>query len=72
MRPDESLVRLQLFFRPTDEPLANFNGERLREAVRGLYEQVYHIDVDDPIYQATFARMVNPRLVSAVEALQKG
>jgi GNAT superfamily N-acetyltransferase len=69
MRADAPPVRLQIFLRPGDEPAEWLQGERLREAVLGLYDQIYRITPDDPLYQATVAGAVNPRLVPAVEAL---
>ncbi|MBO0698222.1 MAG: GNAT family N-acetyltransferase, partial [Zavarzinella sp.] len=70
MRDDAPPVRLQIFLRPTDEPAGAFDAERLRRAVLGLYDQIYRIDPDDPLYQATESGAVNPRLVPAVEALE--
>jgi hypothetical protein len=69
MRPDQSPVSLQLFFRPGSVSREELRGERLLAAVRGLYENVYHIEPDDPLFQATFGGPVNPRLVPAVDAL---
>jgi len=69
MRADAPPVRLQIFLRPGDEPAESLRGERLREAVLGLYDQIYRITPDDPLYQATVAGTVNPRLVPAVEAV---
>jgi GNAT superfamily N-acetyltransferase len=69
MRADTPPVRLQVFLRPWDEPAEAFDGQRLREAVLGLYDQIYRITPDDPLYQATAAGAVNPQLVPAVEAL---
>jgi len=71
MRPDASPVRLQIFLRPRDDPAASFDADRLRDAVAGLYHEVYHIPPDDPLYQATMDGAVNPRLVPAVEALKE-
>ena len=70
MRPNAPPVRLQIFLRPGDEPSGSFTTERVREAVLGLYDQIYHIPPDDPLYRATVGGAVNPRLVPAVEALE--
>jgi hypothetical protein len=70
MRGDAPAVRLQIFLRPEDEPAESFGPDRLREAVLGLYDQIYRITPDDPLYQATLAGAVNPRLVPTVEALE--
>jgi GNAT superfamily N-acetyltransferase len=70
MRADAPPVRLQIFLRPCDDPAEAFDAKRLREAVLGLYDQIYRLTPDDPLYQATAAGAVNPRLVPAVEALE--
>jgi GNAT superfamily N-acetyltransferase len=71
MRPDASPVKLQIFLRPWDESADSVDANRLRDAVAGLYHEVYHIPPDDPLYQATMDGAVNPRLVPAVEALKE-
>jgi GNAT superfamily N-acetyltransferase len=71
MREDAPPVRLQVFLRPWDEPVAAFDADRLRGAVRGLYQEVYRIPPDDPLYRATLDGAVNPRLLPAVEALKE-
>jgi hypothetical protein len=70
MRPAAGPVRLQVFVRPWDDPADSFDAGRLRDAVRGLYDQVYHIPPDDSLRKATLAGAVNPRLVPAVDALE--
>jgi GNAT superfamily N-acetyltransferase len=70
MRADAPAVRLQIFLRPQDESAESFGPRRLREAVLGLYDQIYRITPDDPLYQATLAGAVNPRLAPTVEALE--
>ena len=71
MREGAPPVRLNLFLRPYDEPASVFDGERLRAAVRGLYEQVYHIAPDDSLHRETLDAAVNPRLVATVEDLKE-
>jgi GNAT superfamily N-acetyltransferase len=71
MQPEQSPVRLQLFVRPTDESRERLDAGRLRDVIRGLYQQVYHIPPDDPLHRMTMAKSVNPRLVPAVEALEE-
>ena len=71
MREDAPPVRLHVFLRPWDQPAADFNAHRLRAAVVGLYHEVYRIGPDDPLYRATIDAAVNPKLVSAVEALKE-
>jgi GNAT superfamily N-acetyltransferase len=63
-------VRLQLFVRPWSDPAGAFDEDRLRAVVNGLYENVYRITPDDPLRRDTLEGTVNPRLVSAVEALE--
>ena len=69
MRPDSPPVALQIFVRPWDDSLDSFHSERIRQAVRGLYENIYHIPPDDPLYETTMKTAVNPELVPAVNAL---
>lgn len=71
MRANAPPVRLKLFLRPWDKPATTFDGERLRAAVCGLYEQVYHIPPDDTLHRKTMDAAVNPRLVPTVEALKE-
>jgi hypothetical protein len=71
MRPDSPPVLLQVFIRPWDEAAAAFGPDRLRDAIRGLYANVYRIPTDDSLYQSTLLGAVNPRLVSAVDALEE-
>jgi hypothetical protein len=70
MRDHAPPVPLQLFVRPWSEPAETFDADRLRVVVNGLYDNVYRIDPDDPLRRDTLEGMVNPRLVSAVEALE--
>jgi GNAT superfamily N-acetyltransferase len=70
MRPEAGPVRLRLFLRPWADPATAFDADRLRAAVNGLYEEVYHIPPDDPLRRDTLDGMVNPRLVPTVEALE--
>lgn len=70
MRPNSPPVVLNVFLRPWGDPTESFDADRLRGVVRGLYEQVYHIEPDDPLHRATMASAVNPRLVPTVEALE--
>jgi len=72
MRPDDRPVPLQLFIRPWADPATDFNADRLRAAVTGLYDQIYHISPDDPLRRDTLEGMVNPRLVPTVEAVEEG
>jgi GNAT superfamily N-acetyltransferase len=72
MQPDSPPVPLQIFLRPWDEPAEAFDAEHLREAVRGLYANIYHIPPDDSLHATTMANAVNPRLASAVESLEVG
>ena len=68
MREDALPVHLHIFLLPWDEPAHSFNNERLRDAVLGLYREVYRITPDDPLYQATLKNADNPRLVPVAEA----
>jgi GNAT superfamily N-acetyltransferase len=70
MQPNAPPAPLRVFLRPWDEPASEFDGDRLRDVVRGLYANVYRIPTDDPLYEATLRAAVNPRLVPAVEALE--
>lgn len=69
MQPNSSPVALQIFIRTWDDSPVTFDAERIRQAVRGLYENIYHISPDDPLYQTTMTNAVNPELVPAVNAL---
>jgi GNAT superfamily N-acetyltransferase len=68
MRENAPPVRLNIFLRPWDEPAGAFDGARLRDAVLGLYREVYRISSDDPLYRATVNGAENPRLVPPAEA----
>lgn len=70
MQPDGAPVSLHLFLRPWDESESSFGADRLRAVMTGLYEQIYRIPPDDPLHRDSLANAVNPRLVSAVEALE--
>jgi GNAT superfamily N-acetyltransferase len=72
MQEDAPPTALQVFVRPWDDPPNTFDGERVREAIRGLYANVYRITPDDPLYEATLNGAVNPELVPAVDALKEG
>jgi GNAT superfamily N-acetyltransferase len=70
MRPEAGPVALHLFIRPWADPAIVFDDARLRAVVNGLYDEIYHIPPDDPLRRDTLEGMVNPRLVSTVEALE--
>jgi GNAT superfamily N-acetyltransferase len=72
MQDDAPPTSLQVFLRPWDDPPASFDGERLRNAIRGLYANVYRITPDDPLYETTLVGAVNPEMVRAVNALEEG
>jgi GNAT superfamily N-acetyltransferase len=72
MQEDSLPVALQVFLRPWDHPPDSFDAERLRNAIRGLYANVYRINPDDPLYEATLNGAVNPELVPAVNAIAEG
>jgi GNAT superfamily N-acetyltransferase len=69
MHEDAPPTALQVFLRPWDDPSDSFDGERLRDAIRGLYANVYRITPDDPLCEATLNGAVNPMLVPAVNAI---
>jgi GNAT superfamily N-acetyltransferase len=71
MRANAPPVRLNLFLRPWDEPARDFDAQRLRAVVRGLYEHVYHIPPEDVLHRETLEEAVNPRLVLTVESLKE-
>jgi GNAT superfamily N-acetyltransferase len=70
MQDDSPPVSLQVFLRTQDNPPDSFDGERLRDAIRGLYANVYRITPDDPLFEATLNGAVNPELVPTVNALR--
>jgi GNAT superfamily N-acetyltransferase len=72
MRPKAGPVPLHLFIRSWGDPATAFDADRLRAAVNGLYDQIYHISPDDPLRRDTLDGMVNPGLVPTVEALEGG
>jgi len=71
MQPDAGPVPLHLFIRPWGDTATEFDADRLRGAVNGLYDQIYHVSPDDPLRRDTLEGMVNPRLVPAVKALKE-
>ena len=63
---DETPVPLQLFVKPEDEPIVNFNPQRLRELIAGLHDRVYRNEPGEPLYDGTLTPGCEPRLVSAL------
>jgi hypothetical protein len=55
-------VPLQLFLRPMDEPVASFEGDRLRSIVAGLHREVYHHEPGSPLFDQTLPPGCEPRL----------
>jgi GNAT superfamily N-acetyltransferase len=71
MQPDAGPVPLQIFLRPWDDCRETFDAERIRNAVRDLYKNIYRIPPEVPMHSSTMQAAVNPRLVPAVEALEE-
>lgn len=61
-------ITLQLFLKPVDSRLPEFDSTRLKEIALGLQQKIYHLGSEDPLVTGTFPPGCLPQMKSPLTA----